>query len=102
MINCPNCNHDNMIGAIFCRSCGEKINIDELRPEDVNQGVAKAKKLVSASVIRNVVMFAILAVLILILVGLFMKPKSGSPAGKSAPWSLPSHTLTEFTRSKTG
>ena len=33
MINCPKCGADNMIGAIFCRTCGEKLELDELTPE---------------------------------------------------------------------
>lgn len=33
MITCPKCGSDNMIGAIFCRTCGEKLNLDELKPD---------------------------------------------------------------------
>lgn len=37
MIRCQECNADNMVGAIFCRSCGSKLNLDEIRPETENQ-----------------------------------------------------------------
>ena len=37
MIRCQECNADNMVGAIFCRSCGSKLKLDEIRPETENQ-----------------------------------------------------------------
>ena len=33
MINCPKCGADNMIGAIFCRTCSEKLNLNDLSPD---------------------------------------------------------------------
>ena len=37
MIRCQECNADNMVGTIFCRSCGSKLKLDEIRPETENQ-----------------------------------------------------------------
>ncbi len=34
MLRCPKCGTDNMLTAIFCRGCGEKLNLDEIRPDD--------------------------------------------------------------------
>lgn len=33
MITCPKCGTDNMVGAIFCRGCSEKLNLDDLKPD---------------------------------------------------------------------
>jgi len=32
IIKCPNCGHDNQLGAIFCRNCGKKLDIEQFRP----------------------------------------------------------------------
>ena len=34
MLRCPKCGTDNMLTAIFCRACGERLNLDEIRPDD--------------------------------------------------------------------
>lgn len=33
MIKCNKCAHDNQLGAIFCRGCGAKLDIETIRPE---------------------------------------------------------------------
>ncbi|OGV34958.1 MAG: hypothetical protein A2020_13340 [Lentisphaerae bacterium GWF2_45_14] len=33
MIKCQKCGFENQLGAIFCRQCGGKLELDELRPE---------------------------------------------------------------------
>lgn len=72
MIACPKCKADNMIGAIFCRGCGEKLNIDELRPEDIEKAAPKEKK--GPGLIRNLVALVILAAVGTVLVMLFLQP----------------------------
>jgi C4-type Zn-finger protein len=32
-IKCQQCGHENQLGAIFCRSCGAKLEINDLRPD---------------------------------------------------------------------
>ena len=32
MIKCEECGHDNELGAIFCRECGAKLDIDNIKP----------------------------------------------------------------------
>ncbi len=32
MLVCPNCNIENRIGSIFCRGCGEKLDVSHMRP----------------------------------------------------------------------
>jgi hypothetical protein len=33
LIKCPNCNHENQLGVIFCRNCGAKLDIEKLEPK---------------------------------------------------------------------
>ena len=33
LIKCQACGHENQLGNIFCRNCGEKLDIDASRPE---------------------------------------------------------------------
>lgn len=44
MIKCPKCGADNMIGAIFCRGCSEKLNIDDLTPDDIAKATTEKKE----------------------------------------------------------
>ncbi len=77
MIRCPNCDAENQIGAIFCRSCGERLNLDELKPEDIaNQSRPSGLKTV-AEICGRVIKLAILLLIILCLVGLFIQPPQG-------------------------
>lgn len=41
MIRCPKCGVENMIGAIFCRGCGEKLDLDSLKPDEVQKAAKK-------------------------------------------------------------
>ena len=33
LIKCDKCGHENQLGAIFCRNCGEKLDIESIHPE---------------------------------------------------------------------
>lgn len=78
MIKCAKCGFENQMGAIFCRQCGEKINMDEISPESIEQGKKKDKaKQAAASAIRWTV--RILVVLVIL----------GVAAAAFAPWGLP-------------
>ncbi len=82
MINCPKCGADNQIGAIFCRGCGEKLELDELQPETVQEAARSAEGKPRTNwfgIIKNVVMLVLLALTILVLVSLFLKPPGGLP-----------------------
>ncbi|NQZ69551.1 MAG: hypothetical protein HRT89_15945, partial [Lentisphaeria bacterium] len=80
MIVCPKCKADNQIGAIFCRGCGEKLNLDELDPADMQAQAKKFNKQNERSnfnlfgMIRNVIGIAILAFLLFIIMRLFATP----------------------------
>ncbi len=76
MINCPKCNTDNQIGAIFCRGCGERLDLDEVRPEAVQEAARahEGKEVNYFAIIKNIVVLVILIILVIFLLGLFMAP----------------------------
>ena len=41
MLKCPKCGTDNLLTAVFCRGCGERIPLDELKPDDFADTGAK-------------------------------------------------------------
>ena len=78
MIKCAKCGFENQMGAIFCRQCGEKINMDEISPESIEQGKKKDKaKQAAAKAIRWTVRILVLLVIL------------GVAAAAFAPWDLP-------------
>jgi hypothetical protein len=50
MIKCEECGHDNPLGSIFCRECGEKLDIDNIKPS--LQPKAKAN---IVNLVRNII-----------------------------------------------
>lgn len=61
MIRCKECDEDNLLGTIFCRSCGAKLSIEDMKPEDVNKALGKnrgSKKL--GKIIRNTMSLCVL------------------------------------------
>ncbi len=60
MLKCPKCSSDNMLGAIFCRNCGDKLNLDDLRPSDI----PRAKNPNSFSFIKLVYRLFVLGMLV--------------------------------------
>jgi hypothetical protein len=69
MFICPKCQSDNQLGAIFCRSCGEKLDIDDLKPADLLEG--KAAKNVG-KIVRNFIGLVVLLFVGGILAGVFL------------------------------
>ena len=70
MINCPKCGADNMIGAIFCRTCGEKLNLNDLSP-DVFDAPPVPASVKAARIIQRVLILVIVVGLVGFLAGLF-------------------------------
>lgn len=75
MIRCPKCDAENQIGSIFCRSCGERLNLDELRPEEIAKHSRQSGVKTAALIAGRAVKLVILLALILSLVGLFVPPR---------------------------
>ena len=76
MINCPKCGADNLLNAIFCRTCGEKLNLEELKPTEVGPSEEDAKKL-RAQKLQNQIGGGIIAVILLIALGGILIPPGG-------------------------
>ena len=87
MINCPKCNTDNLLNAIFCRGCGEKLELSELTPDSfLPPPPSTAQKIMK--IINRVGSIVIGVLLIIIIVGLFcpvggvIKPE-GEPSAEA-------------------
>lgn len=80
MIKCVKCGFENQMGAIFCRQCGEKIDMNAISPESLESGKVKenAKKK-ALSAIRWTVRIVVLVVIL------------GGAAAAFAPWGLPTY-----------
>ncbi len=63
MLVCPECNTENRIGAIFCRECGEKLDVSDLRPPSKSEQGGKRWGL--GRIIRWLFSLAVLAGLVL-------------------------------------
>jgi len=74
MIVCPKCKSENMLGAIFCRGCGQKLNIDDLRPEDIAAAANKNAPKKSGP-LRTIISTLVLLVVLGILGAIFMPPE---------------------------
>jgi len=88
MINCPKCGTDNMIGAIFCRTCGDRLNLDEIRPRTLRQ-VQQSPAARAIVIVYRVVLLVLIAALIAVFIGFFLPP-----AGRSIP-ALDAKTLAD-------
>lgn len=68
MLRCPNCGTDNMLNAIFCRGCGQKIDLNAVKPEDFEKVEIKKNN----TFMQNLIGGIIIGVLLVgFLVGLF-------------------------------
>ncbi|MFA4945386.1 MAG: zinc ribbon domain-containing protein [Lentisphaeria bacterium] len=80
MIKCHQCNAENMLGAIFCRNCGTRLEIDKFRPETVDQRRRRQGRSWGGRLYRLTV-FALLLLLAAGLAGIFLpSPKRPVPA----------------------
>ncbi|MBN1865434.1 MAG: zinc ribbon domain-containing protein [Victivallales bacterium] len=70
MIKCDECGHDNQLGAIFCRECGAKLDVETIRPQ-----VRDKSGPGMLGIIRKVISGLILLVLLYVL-GMMFYPES--------------------------
>jgi len=70
MINCPKCGADNMIGAIFCRTCGEKLNLKDLSPDVFDAPPVPASVRI-AQMVQRIVILVVVVALVGLIGGLF-------------------------------
>ncbi len=81
MINCPKCGEDNQVGAIFCRGCGEKLELDDLRPDDLKSKTKASAGKTIATVGRNLILLILIGGGIVGGVMAFLKPALSTPPG---------------------
>lgn len=67
LLKCAKCGNDNQLGAIFCRECGEKLEIETIRPN-----VEKTKATNIIGIVRRVVTGIILLILIYVIAAMFI------------------------------
>ena len=85
MIKCPKCGADNMMNAIFCRQCGDKLDLAALKIEDqlgLDDNGGKAKK---AQQKANQIVGAVLAFVIVVLIAAVLIPPTGRLACDGDP-----------------
>ena len=68
-IQCDKCGNMNPLGAIFCRSCGEKLEMKEMKPKVVQSA---NKRKMSAYMVRQLISLIVFVLIALIGVGAFM------------------------------
>jgi hypothetical protein len=69
LIKCPQCNHDNQLGAIFCRNCGAKLDVESIRPKVIDH---RSGDWDLFGIIRRVISLGVLLCLIGVLALMFM------------------------------
>lgn len=75
LLKCKECGFENQLGAIFCRDCGVKLDVETMRPE-----VKEYKpKFAVGDLVKNLLAIAVLGALILMLVMMFY-PEHGVSA----------------------
>ena len=73
---CPKCGTDNLLNAIFCRGCGDKLNLNEMKPEQFIQKDAKKGTPLWQKIFASVV-FGV----IMLIGGLMICPSGGANKG---------------------
>jgi uncharacterized protein YpmS len=75
MLQCPNCGTDNLLNAIFCRGCGERLELENLTPEVFQDN--KQSKAQKVAKIVNIALGVILTLAIIIVAVGALFPVSG-------------------------
>ena len=73
LLKCHECGHENQLGAIFCRDCGAKLDVEKMRPEVKD---AKAK-LDFVELFKNLLAIAVLGGLVVV-GGLMFYPQTAA------------------------
>jgi len=70
MIKCEECGNDNPLGSIFCRQCGAKLDIENIKPD-----LEPKSKMNIISLVRNIIGGIVLLVIVWI-IGSMVIPQS--------------------------
>ena len=66
MLICPKCGYDNELGRIFCHSCGDKLDLSNIKPATAAEKKLRKAKRETANVTRWIVRLCIVGVVLLI------------------------------------
>lgn len=57
MLRCPKCGTDNLLSAVFCRGCGDRLNLDEIKPDNfADIGDKKEKSNTKQNIIGGIIL----------------------------------------------
>ena len=73
---CPKCGTDNLLNAIFCRGCGDKLNLNEMKPE---QFIQKDEK--KGTPLWQKIFTSVVGGIIFLIGGLMICPSGGASKG---------------------
>jgi uncharacterized protein YpmS len=75
MLQCPKCGTDNLLNAIFCRGCGDRLELENLKPEVFQDNkLSKAQRITR---IVNLVLGIVLTLAIIVVAVGALFPVSG-------------------------
>lgn len=80
MLVCPKCKTDNLLNAIFCRGCGERLEIENLKPDELIDH--KAERAAKLKRLAKQLFGVILTLAIIGLIGGSLYPVPGRLAGE--------------------
>lgn len=79
---CPKCGTDNLLNAIFCRGCGEKLDLNAMKPEAL---MADDKKKPGSTKGQKIFLSIFGGVLLLLIIGLVCPAGGTFKAGEVSP-----------------
>lgn len=79
-LTCPKCGTDNLMSAIFCRGCGDKLDLNAMKPEDLLKASVDAGKKKGATKGQKIFLSIFAGVLIVLILGAFCP--TGAPKGE--------------------
>ncbi len=82
-LKCPECGTDNMLTAIFCRGCGKKLNLAEMKPDAIAKDES-TKKMRKTTTAEKIIYSVVCTLLVLFILALFC-PVSGPKGDGASP-----------------
>ncbi|MBR2427877.1 MAG: zinc ribbon domain-containing protein [Lentisphaeria bacterium] len=86
LIKCAKCGFENQMGAIFCRGCGEKIDMNAMDPDTVAKNQKKGNSGIIGKIIRKIFLILIIVALVGAVASFFVSYRL--PVYKAAPSEL--------------
>ncbi|MEI8314039.1 MAG: zinc ribbon domain-containing protein [Verrucomicrobiota bacterium] len=74
MLICPKCSYDNELGRIFCHSCGDKLDLSNIKPATPAEKKLRQVKRTATPVIRRSIELAVAGVVLLSIVLVCLVP----------------------------